>query len=293
MVEKSVQKNPHKVAAIIYNMKSSAVINKAFNCPNVHIVYYLLFLLLLWVINDLPYWPPFINDPPLNFCKLLDNEKQILNFQDKTEHSQGFPLPLWGKGEVDGMPMELPRQGAAAGGHGDLCGNICGEERLTGIAGGRWETEGTWRKAGGLWLVLEQRQLLVCPQTCGCRVGLVKAKAKGCRKGRSRSEPCTNVRSLTSGYGAGTWTCRGPMVMDLTMSSSEVFFWPGAQTQDSEQSCKGLWAPQTVHSPLRPLGTSAWGELKLTSSDCNRYEECREVVGHLFHSAWRTLWREE
>lgn len=41
----------------------------------------------------------------------------------------------------------------------------------------------------------------------------------------------------------------------LTMpSSSTSLFWPGAQTQDCEQSCKGLRGPQTGYSPLCPFG---------------------------------------
>lgn len=54
-VEKSVQKTPCKVPAIIYNIESSVIIYNVFNCSNVHIVCYLLFLLLLRVISGLPY----------------------------------------------------------------------------------------------------------------------------------------------------------------------------------------------------------------------------------------------
>lgn len=144
---KECTQNPCEVAAIIYNKRSSMIIYKAFNCPNVRIVYYLSFLLLLWMINHLPYWPPFISDPPLKFCKFLDNEKQILNFQDETRHSQGLPLPLWGTGELDSMPMELPRKEQLSEDMGISREYLWRGEAFWHIwrVSERW---GVWRKAG-------------------------------------------------------------------------------------------------------------------------------------------------
>lgn len=177
------------------------------------------------------------------------------------------------------------------------------EGRLTCIDGGPvWgHVEGpVMEKAVGLWLLMAERQLLVCPQTCDCRVGLV-ARESGYLQGGERqvwgSVGAAQVwiihqqhEEAAGGCEGKTWACRvrkvlcrpDPAILGVFLLARDSH--PGLS-----RDCRDLWSPWAVNFALCPCGHQ-WhcqGESLSLPRATAKLWEVRRGWKNLFCSAWR------